>query len=85
MKMKTKTSPQMAVNLGRLKLNNPVMTASGTFGYGEEYAGYVDLNKLGAIVVKGLVAETSFGKSAAAHHGNNRRHAQRGRFAEYRS
>ncbi len=44
----------MAVSLGRLKLNNPVMTASGTFGYGEEYAGYVDLNKLGAIVVKGL-------------------------------
>ena len=44
----------MAVNLGQLKLNNPVMTASGTFGYGEEYAGYVDLNKLGAVVVKGL-------------------------------
>jgi dihydroorotate dehydrogenase (NAD+) catalytic subunit len=53
-KTKTKTSPKLAVNLGRLKLNNPVMTASGTFGYGEEYAGYVDLNKLGAIVVKGL-------------------------------
>jgi dihydroorotate dehydrogenase (NAD+) catalytic subunit len=52
--MKSKTSPQMAVNLGLLKLNNPVMTASGTFGYGEEYAGYVDLNRLGAIVVKGL-------------------------------
>jgi dihydroorotate dehydrogenase (NAD+) catalytic subunit len=52
--MKAKSSPKMAVKLGRLKLNNPVMTASGTFGYGEEYAGYVDLNKLGAIVVKGL-------------------------------
>lgn len=52
--MKEKTFPKMAVNLGRLKLNNPVMTASGTFGYGEEYAGYVDLNSLGAIVVKGL-------------------------------
>jgi dihydroorotate dehydrogenase (NAD+) catalytic subunit len=50
----TKPSPKIAVSLGRLKLNNPVMTASGTFGYGEEYAGYVDLNKLGAIVVKGL-------------------------------
>ncbi len=50
----TTPSPKIAVSLGRLKLNNPVMTASGTFGYGEEYAGYVDLNKLGAIVVKGL-------------------------------
>ncbi|PKN06143.1 MAG: dihydroorotate dehydrogenase [Deltaproteobacteria bacterium HGW-Deltaproteobacteria-7] len=59
--MKTKTSPHMAVNLGRLKLNNPVMTASGTFGYGEEYAGYVDLNKLGAIVVKGLSLKPRLG------------------------
>jgi len=55
--MKTKTAPQMAVQIGRLKLKNPVMTASGTFGYGEEYADYVDLNKLGAIVVKGLSAK----------------------------
>ena len=52
--MKSNTSSRMAVHLGRLKLKNPVMTASGTFGYGEEYADYVDLNKLGAIVVKGL-------------------------------
>jgi len=59
--MKLKTSPQMAVNLGRLKLKNPVMTASGTFGYGEEYAGYVDLNKLGAIVVKGLSLKPRLG------------------------
>lgn len=44
----------MSVRIGKLKLINPVMTASGTFGYGEEYADYVDLNKLGAIVVKGL-------------------------------
>ena len=52
--MKSKKTSQMAVNLGRLKLKNPVMTASGTFGYGEEYADYVDLNRLGAVVVKGL-------------------------------
>lgn len=51
----------MAVSLGRLKLNNPVMTASGTFGYGEEYAGYIDLNKLGAIVVKGLSLKPRLG------------------------
>lgn len=44
----------MAVTIGSLKLKNPVMTASGTFGYGEEYDSYIDLNKLGAIVVKGL-------------------------------
>src|SRR5271157_238635 len=59
--MKTKTSPRMAVNLGRLKLNNPVMSASGTFGYGEEYAGYVDLNRLGAVVVKGLSLKPRLG------------------------
>jgi len=44
----------MDVEIGSLRLKNPVMTASGTFGYGEEYAPYVDLNCLGAIVVKGL-------------------------------
>ncbi|MGD0022239.1 MAG: dihydroorotate dehydrogenase [Smithellaceae bacterium] len=59
--MKTKTSVNMAVSLGRLKLKNPVMTASGTFGYGEEYAEYVDLNRLGAIVVKGLSLKPRLG------------------------
>jgi dihydroorotate dehydrogenase (NAD+) catalytic subunit len=51
----------MDVHLGRLKLKNPVMTASGTFGYGEEYADYVDLNRLGAIVVKGLSLKPRLG------------------------
>ncbi len=59
--MKSKTVPRMAVHLGRLKLKNPVMTASGTFGYGEEYADYVDLNKLGAVVVKGLSLKPRLG------------------------
>jgi dihydroorotate dehydrogenase (NAD+) catalytic subunit len=59
--MKTKTSPRMAVSLGRLKLKNPVMTASGTFGYGEEYSSYIDLNRLGAIVVKGLSLKPRLG------------------------
>ncbi len=45
---------KMGVDIGGLALKNPVMTASGTFGYGEEYADYLDLNRLGAIVVKGL-------------------------------
>lgn len=44
----------LSVNIGHLRLKNPVMTASGTFGYGEEYAEFIDLNRLGAIVVKGL-------------------------------
>lgn len=44
----------LTVNIGNLKLTNPVMTASGTFGYGEEYSEFVDLNLLGAIVVKGI-------------------------------
>lgn len=59
--MKTKSLSNTAVKIGRLKLNNPVMTASGTFGYGEEYAGYIDLNKLGAIVVKGLSLKPRLG------------------------
>lgn len=44
----------LEVRIGKLKLRNPVMTASGTFGYGEEYAEFLDLNRLGAVVVKGL-------------------------------
>jgi len=44
----------LVVELAGLKLKNPVMTASGTFGYGEEYAKEVDLNRLGAVIVKGL-------------------------------
>ena len=44
----------LTVNIGHLKLKNPVMTASGTFGYGEEYSEFVDLNMLGAVVVKGI-------------------------------
>ena len=46
--------PQLSVSIGRLTLKNPVMTASGTFGCGEEYAPFVELSRLGAIVVKGL-------------------------------
>jgi hypothetical protein len=44
----------LEVNIGKLRLKNPVMTASGTFGYGEEYSEFIDLNKLGAVVVKGI-------------------------------
>jgi dihydroorotate dehydrogenase (NAD+) catalytic subunit len=47
----------MRVRLGSLELRNPVMTASGTFGSGREYAEYVDLSRLGALVTKGVSAE----------------------------
>jgi dihydroorotate dehydrogenase (NAD+) catalytic subunit len=43
----------LSVQLGNLTLKNPVMTASGTFGYGEEYADFIDLSRLGGMVVKG--------------------------------
>ena len=43
----------LRVNIGNLALKNPVMTASGTFGYGEEFADLVDLSKIGGIIVKG--------------------------------
>lgn len=43
----------LEVKLGNLKLNNPVLTASGTFGYGFEFEDFVDLNKLGGFIVKG--------------------------------
>ncbi|MGM9675579.1 MAG: dihydroorotate dehydrogenase [Bacteroidaceae bacterium] len=43
----------LRVNIGNLQLKNPVMTASGTFGYGLEYADFVDLADIGGIIVKG--------------------------------
>lgn len=51
----------MAVNIAGMKMKNPVMTASGTFGCGEEYADYVDLTRLGGIVVKGLSLKPRLG------------------------
>lgn len=44
----------LCVKIAGVVFKNPVMTASGTFGYGSEFAGYADINRLGAIVVKGL-------------------------------
>lgn len=45
------------VKLGQLNLANPVLTASGTFGYGREFSDFVDLNKLGGFIVKGTTLE----------------------------
>ena len=53
--------PDLTTNIGGITLKNPVMTASGTFGYGQEFAELIDLNRLGAIIVKGLSLEPSKG------------------------
>ena len=47
----------LSVKVHNLTLKNPVMTASGTFGYGEEFADFVDLNRLGGFIVKGTTGE----------------------------
>ena len=46
--------PNMSVEIAGIKLRNPVMTASGTFGYGREFADYLDLERIGAMITKGL-------------------------------
>src|SRR6266545_441021 len=48
------TKPDMSVEIAGIRMRNPVMTASGTFGYGAEFAAYVDLEEIGAIITKGL-------------------------------
>ncbi len=48
------SAPQMGVTIAGIEMKNPVMVASGTFGYGPEYSEFIDLNALGAIVVKGI-------------------------------
>jgi dihydroorotate dehydrogenase (NAD+) catalytic subunit len=53
--------PDLKVTLGAIELQNPVMTASGTFGYAREFEGLVDLNRLGAIIVKGLSLQPTKG------------------------
>ena len=53
----------LSVSIGSLTLKNPVMTASGTFGYGLEFADFVDLNRLGGIIVKGTTLEPRQGNA----------------------
>ncbi len=43
---------RLEVKIGALELKNPVLTASGTFGYGEEFSDFIDLNRLGGFIVK---------------------------------
>ncbi len=51
----------LGVNIAGLKLKNPVTTASGTFGFGEEFEDFIDLNRLGGIFVKGLTLKNREG------------------------
>ncbi len=55
------TTPDLSVKLGNLSLRNPVMTASGTFGYGKEFKELVDLDRLGGVIVKGLSLQPTRG------------------------
>lgn len=52
--LNNKKRPDLSVDIAGIKMRNPVMPASGTFGYGEEYTPFLDLEKIGAIVTKGL-------------------------------
>ena len=55
--------PDLRTSIGGITLKNPVITASGTFGYGEEFMPLIDLNRIGAIIVKGLSVEPSRGNN----------------------
>ena len=55
--------PDLSLELAGIRLSNPVIAASGTFGYGEEFARFVDLRRIGAIVVKGTSARPIAGNS----------------------
>jgi dihydroorotate dehydrogenase (NAD+) catalytic subunit len=57
----TEKAKQLKVRIGGLVLKNPVMTASGTFGYAIEFDGLLDLDRLGAVIVKGISLEASKG------------------------
>lgn len=54
-------NPRLEVEVGGIRMKNPVMTASGTFGYGEEFSPFIDLDKLGAMVLKGITLKPKMG------------------------
>jgi dihydroorotate dehydrogenase (NAD+) catalytic subunit len=57
------TKPLMSVEIAGIKMRNPVMTASGTFGYGEEFDEYMDLESIGAMITKGLSLKPKAGNN----------------------
>ena len=58
------SEPSMAVDLGGIKMRNPINTASGTFGYGWQFEGFFNVSCLGAITTKGCSAEPWDGNPA---------------------
>lgn len=56
-------SPSLAVEIGAIKLKNPMLTASGTFGFGEEFSDFIDLERLGGFIVKGTTLEPREGNA----------------------
>ena len=53
--------PRLEVEVGGIRMKNPVMTSSGTFGYGEEFSPFIDLDRLGAMVIKGITLKPRMG------------------------
>ena len=53
----------LRVKLGKLQMKNPVMTASGTFGYGTEYSDFIDISRIGCIIVKGITLRSRQGNA----------------------
>lgn len=72
------------VTIAGVELKNPVMTASGTFGSGAEYSEFVDLNRLGAVVTKGVANVPLAGEPHAQGGRGLRRYVKRHRSAESR-
>jgi dihydroorotate dehydrogenase (NAD+) catalytic subunit len=62
-----KTRPDLSVDVAGMKMKNPVTVASGTFGYGKEYAGIVNVKALGAITVKGIRLQPWGGNALPRH------------------
>lgn len=60
-KSKPMSYPDLGIDLGGIKMNNPVAVASGTFGYGREYEDYMDIATIGAVIVKGTTLEPRVG------------------------
>jgi dihydroorotate dehydrogenase (NAD+) catalytic subunit len=59
--MATSQIPDLSVRIGKIKLKNPVMVASGTFGFAKEFENFLDLNRLGAIIPKGISLKPMMG------------------------
>jgi dihydroorotate dehydrogenase (NAD+) catalytic subunit len=60
----TGESPRLAISCGGIDFKNPVLTASGTFGYGKEFEGLISLHALGGLVTKGISPKPRFGNPA---------------------